>query len=104
PEGMEGVSHVIVDEVHERDMDTDFLLIVLKQMLSSPTVPSRIRVVIMSATIDADLFTSSLTRLFSISLASSSSLLPLTCSKRACQIEAQQQWQRHWQQPWQQGW
>ncbi|CAI5992023.1 unnamed protein product [Closterium sp. NIES-64] len=42
-EGMEGVSHVIVDEVHERDMDTDFLLIVLKQMLSFPTVPADTR-------------------------------------------------------------
>ena len=27
---LEGVSHVIVDEVHERDLNTDFLLIILK--------------------------------------------------------------------------
>lgn len=29
-----GVSHVFVDEVHERDINTDFLLIVLKQLLA----------------------------------------------------------------------
>ena len=28
-----GVSHVIVDEVHERDINTDFLLILLKDLL-----------------------------------------------------------------------
>lgn len=30
---LEGVSHVFVDEVHERDLQTDFLLIVLKDLL-----------------------------------------------------------------------
>ena len=28
--GLRGVSHVIVDEIHERDVNTDFLLVVLR--------------------------------------------------------------------------
>ncbi|KAM7282374.1 ATP-dependent DNA/RNA helicase DHX36 [Ixodes scapularis] len=46
-------SHVILDEVHERDLQTDFLAIVLKDLL---TVRPDLRVVLMSATINADLF------------------------------------------------
>jgi len=30
---MADVSHIIVDEVHERSMDCDFLLVVLKQLI-----------------------------------------------------------------------
>jgi HrpA-like RNA helicase len=30
---LEAVSHVFVDEVHERDLNTDFLLIILKKLL-----------------------------------------------------------------------
>jgi len=32
---MEGISHIIVDEVHERSMDCDFLLVVLKQLIET---------------------------------------------------------------------
>lgn len=32
--GLRGVSHVIVDEIHERDINTDFVLIVLRDMVS----------------------------------------------------------------------
>jgi HrpA-like RNA helicase len=32
-----GVSHVIVDEVHERSIDSDFLLIVLREVLKRRT-------------------------------------------------------------------
>ncbi|XP_072269535.1 ATP-dependent RNA helicase DHX30 [Pyxicephalus adspersus] len=46
---LEGVSHVIVDEVHERDVSTDFLLILLKQMLE---INPNIKVILMSATGD----------------------------------------------------
>ncbi|CAM6094943.1 unnamed protein product [Calypogeia fissa] len=53
-DGMAGVSHVIVDEVHERDVDTDFLLVVVRELLSHH--PS-LRVVVMSATLDATMFT-----------------------------------------------
>ena len=30
---LRGVSHIVVDECHERDLDTDFLLIVLRELL-----------------------------------------------------------------------
>lgn len=46
---LEGVSHVVVDEVHERDVNTDFLLILLKQVLD---INPDIKVVLMSATGD----------------------------------------------------
>ena len=50
---MRGVSHVVIDEVHERGIDSDFLLIILKAALASnPTL----RVVLMSATVDAERF------------------------------------------------
>lgn len=52
--GLRGVSHVIVDEIHERDVNSDFLLVVLRDMLSS--YPD-MRVILMSATIDHTLFT-----------------------------------------------
>lgn len=48
------LSHIIVDEVHERSIDSDFLLLLLRQVLTrNPTL----RVVLMSATIQADTFT-----------------------------------------------
>ena len=28
--GVHGISHIIIDEVHERDVNTDFLLVVLR--------------------------------------------------------------------------
>ncbi|CAG0914235.1 unnamed protein product [Notodromas monacha] len=51
--GMRGISHIIVDEVHERDVNTDFLLILLRDMLN--TYPD-LRVVLMSATVDTSIF------------------------------------------------
>lgn len=47
------ISHVIVDEVHERNVDTDFLLSILRDLL--PQRPA-MRVILMSATMNADLF------------------------------------------------
>ncbi|XP_059649653.1 DExH-box ATP-dependent RNA helicase DExH5, mitochondrial-like [Cornus florida] len=52
---LKGVTHVIVDEIHERGMNEDFLLIVLKDLL--PRRPE-LRVILMSATLDAELFSS----------------------------------------------
>ncbi|KAL1117476.1 hypothetical protein AAG570_004801 [Ranatra chinensis] len=51
--GLRGVSHVIVDEIHERDVNSDFLLVVLRDMVH--TYPD-LRVILMSATIDTSLF------------------------------------------------
>lgn len=52
---LKGVTHVIVDEIHERGMNEDFLLIVLKDLL--PRRP-KLRLILMSATLDAGLFSS----------------------------------------------
>ncbi|KAL7305669.1 hypothetical protein TKK_0001926 [Trichogramma kaykai] len=51
--GLRGVSHVIVDEIHERDVNTDFIMVVLRDMIH--TYPD-LRVILMSATIDTTLF------------------------------------------------
>ncbi|KAA0043806.1 DExH-box ATP-dependent RNA helicase DExH1 isoform X1 [Cucumis melo var. makuwa] len=48
-----GVSHLLVDEIHERGMNEDFLLIILRNLL--PQRPD-LRLILMSATINADLF------------------------------------------------
>jgi HrpA-like RNA helicase len=47
------VSHVFVDEVHERDLNTDFMLIILKELLQRR--PS-LKLVLMSATLNAERF------------------------------------------------
>ncbi|KAH3541721.1 hypothetical protein KXV64_003811 [Aspergillus fumigatus] len=47
------VTHVVVDEVHERSLDTDFLLALLRDVL--PYRPD-IKVILMSATLDAEIF------------------------------------------------
>ncbi|KAJ8922275.1 hypothetical protein NQ315_004214 [Exocentrus adspersus] len=51
--GLRGVSHVIVDEIHERDVNSDFIMVVLRDMIH--TYPD-LRVILMSATIDTTLF------------------------------------------------
>ena len=50
--GLRGVSHVILDEVHERDVNTDFIMIVLRDMIKS--YPN-LKLILMSATIDTTL-------------------------------------------------
>lgn len=47
------VTHLVLDEVHERSIDSDFLLIVLKRLLETRR---DLRVVLMSATVDAERF------------------------------------------------
>ncbi|XP_069625162.1 putative ATP-dependent RNA helicase DHX57 [Ranitomeya imitator] len=50
---LHGVTHVIVDEVHERTEESDFLLLVLKDvMIKRPDL----KVLLMSATVNAELF------------------------------------------------
>ncbi|KAI3447410.1 hypothetical protein Pfo_004075 [Paulownia fortunei] len=48
-----GITHLLVDEIHERGMNEDFLLIILRDIL--PRRPD-LRLILMSATINADLF------------------------------------------------
>ncbi|CAM9576957.1 unnamed protein product [Lampetra planeri] len=50
---LQGVTHVLVDEVHERTEESDFLLMVLKDLIAQR---SDLRVVLMSATLNAQLF------------------------------------------------
>jgi len=50
---LEGVTHVLVDEVHERNVDTDFLLAILKTLLRRRP---DIKLLLMSATMDASIF------------------------------------------------
>ncbi|GAB2228600.1 hypothetical protein Droror1_Dr00022720 [Drosera rotundifolia] len=52
---LKGISHVIIDEIHERGMNEDFLLIILKELL--PHRPD-LKLILMSATLDAELFSS----------------------------------------------
>lgn len=50
---LESVSHIIVDEVHERSEESDFLLLILKELLAKR---SNLKVILMSATLNASLF------------------------------------------------
>ncbi|KAH7354575.1 P-loop containing nucleoside triphosphate hydrolase protein [Pyrenochaeta sp. MPI-SDFR-AT-0127] len=47
------VSHLILDEVHERSIDTDFLLIILRSLMERRP---ELKVILMSATVDAARF------------------------------------------------
>ncbi|XP_019699351.1 dosage compensation regulator isoform X2 [Harpegnathos saltator] len=51
--GLRGVSHVIVDEIHERDVNSDFIMVVLRDMIH---MYPDLRLILMSATIDTTLF------------------------------------------------
>ncbi|KAM9253222.1 ATP-dependent RNA helicase DHX29 isoform 1-T1 [Dugong dugon] len=50
---LSNVSHVIVDEVHERSVQSDFLLIILKEILQKR---SDLHLILMSATVDSEKF------------------------------------------------
>ena len=52
-QSLDGISHVMIDEVHERDINTDFLLVLLRELI---TKRPDLRVVLMSATLDAESF------------------------------------------------
>ncbi len=47
------ITHLVLDEVHERSIDSDFLLIVLKKLM---TRRPDLKVILMSATVDAERF------------------------------------------------
>ncbi|KAG8456620.1 hypothetical protein GDO86_002409 [Hymenochirus boettgeri] len=52
---LKNVTHVIVDEVHERTVQSDFLLIILREILRKR---SDLHLVLMSATVDSEKFSS----------------------------------------------
>ncbi|KAH8915725.1 P-loop containing nucleoside triphosphate hydrolase protein [Atractiella rhizophila] len=47
----EDITHIIIDEVHERSIESDFLLIILKQLME---VRKDLKVILMSATLEAE--------------------------------------------------
>jgi len=50
---LDGITHILVDEVHERNVDTDFLLAILASLM---TKRKDLKIVLMSATLNADVF------------------------------------------------
>lgn len=50
---LDHVTHVVVDEVHERSEESDFLLLILKELLQKR---KDLKVILMSATLNANLF------------------------------------------------
>ncbi|KAJ4311099.1 hypothetical protein N0V94_008115 [Neodidymelliopsis sp. IMI 364377] len=53
PKGLGEVTHLVIDEVHERSIDTDFLLIILRTLMDRRP---ELKVILMSATVDAARF------------------------------------------------
>jgi HrpA-like RNA helicase len=52
------ITHIVVDEVHERDIETDLLLIILRRIMAQRRKEGKtaFKVILMSATIDPSLF------------------------------------------------
>ncbi|KAL5704172.1 RNA helicase [Ranunculus cassubicifolius] len=55
---LDDVTHVIVDEVHERSLLGDFLLVILKNLIEKQSARNarKLKVILMSATVDSSLF------------------------------------------------
>ena len=51
---LDSYTHIIIDEVHERDEDTDLLLMVVRKFIQKSKIP--VKIILMSATADAKKF------------------------------------------------
>ncbi|RWS31417.1 putative ATP-dependent RNA helicase YTHDC2-like protein [Leptotrombidium deliense] len=51
--GLSNITHILIDEVHERDRLSDLLLLIIREMLSKF---SHLKLIVMSATIDTERF------------------------------------------------
>ena len=62
PDSFEKITHIIMDEVHERDLDIDFSLVVIKHLLAkimnegTDATGLKFKLLLMSATFNTDLF------------------------------------------------
>lgn len=70
---MNEYSHIVLDEVHERGQEMDFLLLVVKRLLY--TVSPNVKIVLMSATFNYEAFASYFL------MASATGLSPSSCVK-----------------------
>jgi len=99
------ISHVVVDEVHERDTQTDQLLLLLRELL--PQRPD-LKVILMSATVQAEVFSkyfdgcailSSKGRTFPVEEAYLEQCLQLTrhvlATDSPCRLRSAGDWQKH---------
>ncbi|KAJ5151042.1 uncharacterized protein N7482_010294 [Penicillium canariense] len=53
PDDFQDITHVVLDEVHERTIDSDFLLVVLRRLMQKRP---DLKLILMSATVDAQRF------------------------------------------------
>lgn len=55
---MDGISHIVFDEVHERDIELDFTLILIKRAMAERVQAGKScpKIVLMSATVDTSIF------------------------------------------------
>nr|XP_039270270.1 ATP-dependent DNA/RNA helicase DHX36-like [Styela clava] len=52
---LQNISHIVLDEIHERDLQTDFLITIVKNIVETR---NDLKVILMSATLNAELFSS----------------------------------------------
>jgi len=57
PDSLKSYTHIIMDEVHERDLDIDFSLVVVKHLLGKGEIDGlKFKLILMSATFNVSLF------------------------------------------------